>query len=162
MRRKYFGRISIILLIIFSVSAYCGHVPHTIGEPPVPPSPVVVEPVSVAPVGDDLSALARERAAAVDAERRYALSLRADVAMRNEFNAADAVFNRANAAFDGANYQEAITLNNQSESMFRAVSEAVLRSRRLAEEALARAGERMEESDETARNVESILRGATP
>ena len=95
-------------------------------------------------------------------QRQRAIDLRANVAAREEFDAADAVFNRANAVFNNARYQEAIQLFTESESLF--INAIVLTDerRRIAEEALIRATQRVLESEETARNIESILREPAP
>ena len=102
---------------------------------------------------------ATERSDAVVAQRQIAIENRANVAVRDEFNTAQQIFVRGSSIMGEARYQEAVVLFNESESIFHEVSIIALERRQLAEEALIRANQRMAESDETARNAETILRG---
>ena|GEM_PF-893474 len=106
---------------------------------------------------------ATERSNAAIAQRQIAIENRANVAVRDEFNTAQQLLVRGSGVMEEARYQEAVILFIESESIFHAVSILALERRQLAEEALIRANQRMAESDETARNAETILRGgATP
>jgi len=96
---------------------------------------------------------------AVSTERQTALDLKADTAARQEFNFAEAIYNRANAAYRGQRYEDAAPLYEECLSIFRTASLLALEKRLVAEEALRRANQRVAESDETARNAELILEG---
>jgi len=92
-------------------------------------------------------------------ERQTAIDLKAHTAVRQEFNTAEALFNRANTAYNGQRYEEAVPLYEESLLIFRMTSQLVLERQRAAEEAIRRADRRAAESDETARNAELILQG---
>jgi hypothetical protein len=96
---------------------------------------------------------------AATAERQRALDVRADIAVRQEFNAAQEIFMRANSAFMQQWSRDATVFFSQSRSMFKEAADTALQRRIAAEEALRRADERLEESDATARDAEAILQG---
>jgi hypothetical protein len=96
---------------------------------------------------------------AASTERQTALDLKADTAARQEFNFAEAIYNRANAAYRGQRYEEAAPLYEECLPIYRMASLLALEKRLVAEEALRRADQRVAESDETARNAELILEG---
>jgi len=93
------------------------------------------------------------------AERQTALNLKADTAVRQEFNSAEAIYNRANAAFRGQRYEDAAPLYEECWIIFRMASQLALEKRQAADEALIRADQKAAESDEAARNAEAILQG---
>jgi len=92
-------------------------------------------------------------------ERQTAIDLKAHTAVRREFNIAETVFNRANAAYNEQRYEEAAPLYEECLLIFRMTSELVLDMQRAAENAIRRADQRAAESDEAARNAELILQG---
>ena len=92
-------------------------------------------------------------------ERQKALDARADVAVRQEFSLAEAIFERANLAFQWQSYDEAVLRYAESLYMFRQAARTAEERRRSAEEALRRAERRLEESNETARSADAILEG---
>jgi len=92
-------------------------------------------------------------------ERQTAIDLKAHTAVRQEFNTAEAIFNRANAAYSGQKYEEAAPLYEECLLIFRKTSQLVLDRQRAAEDAIRRADQKAAESDETARNAELILQG---
>ena len=96
------------------------------------------------------------------AQRQRALDVRADIASREEFDSAQAVYSNGAAAYQESRFQEAIVFFIQCAPMFDASRIITLERRSIAEDALIRANQRMAESDETARNVEAILRGVAP
>ena len=108
--------------------------------------------------GAELSKVLFLRAGAT-AERQRALDRRANVAVQPDFNTAQAVYNRANTAYQARTLEEAASLFGESNSMFVVVAQIALERQLLAEEALRLANERMAESDETARAAERILEG---
>ena len=91
--------------------------------------------------------------------RQAALDVRANVAVRQEFNTAQDVFNRANSSLRDQKYDEAAIGFEDSIRRFDAVVVTTGEKRVVAEEALELANQRMAESDEMARNAEVILEG---
>ena len=106
----------------------------------------------------DMALLMYARVGAVS-ERQRALGARANVAARQEFDSAQAVYARANSAYQGGNMAETIRLFEECRPMFAQASQLAAERQMLAEEALRLANERMAESDETAREAELILEG---
>jgi hypothetical protein len=102
---------------------------------------------------------AAERRAAAGTKRREALDAKANVAVRKEFDAAEAVFNRANASLAAEKYDEAADFYYQSEPLFSAAGKNAIEKRRAAAAAIKAAEEKMVESGENARNAELILEG---
>jgi hypothetical protein len=102
---------------------------------------------------------AADRGAEAAEERQASLDLKANVAVRQEFNSAQALFSQANAAFREGRHIDAARLYTETVSMFEVINEAAREKRRIAEEALITANQKMSESDETARNAERILEG---
>jgi len=96
---------------------------------------------------------------AASTERQTALDLKANIAVRQEFYSAEAIFNRANAALNGQRYEEAAPLYEECVLIFRMTTQLVLERQRAAENALRRADQKAAESDEAARNAELILQG---
>jgi hypothetical protein len=91
--------------------------------------------------------------------RRRALDARADVAVRQEFNVAQVLYDRANNAIQWNDPTEALRLYRESMILFMQAARTADERRRSAEEALRRAQQRFIESDETARNADAILEG---
>jgi hypothetical protein len=102
---------------------------------------------------------AAERRAAADKERQAAIALKANVAVKNEFDTANGIYGRAGAALQGKRFSEAVDLYLQSESQFADICIIAAEKRRLAEEAIKTAEEKVIQSDETARDAEIILEG---
>ena len=102
-----------------------------------------------------------DMAARATRDRQIALDLKANVAVRDEFNTAQDLYNRAGAARREQRHSDAARLYSESASMFEVINEVAREKRRIAEEALIMANQRMSESDETARNAERILEGGT-
>jgi hypothetical protein len=105
------------------------------------------------------AAFAVEQKTAADKERQAALDLKANVAVRNDFNAAAAVYNQGETAFRAKRYQDAVAFYAQSESLFSLARISAADKRRTAEEAIRAAEEKMAESDAAAQNAERILEG---
>ena len=91
-----------------------------------------------------------------EAERQFALDVRANVAARQQFDQAQGIFNQANVA---ANLMQASEVFSQSAPLFRASAYLAIERQLIAEEALRLANEMMAESDEIAREAERILEG---
>jgi hypothetical protein len=102
---------------------------------------------------------AAERGAAAGVERQAALDAKANVAVRNDFNAASTLYSRAGTSFNTAKYDEAAGLYAQSEVLFAQAGRNASDKRRAAEAAIRSAEEKMIESDENARNAELIIEG---
>ena len=102
---------------------------------------------------------ASEQGAYAATERQNALDLKANVAVRQDYNSAQAIYARANTAFQAQRYEEAATAYEESGSMFEVIAQVALEKRNAAEDALRRANQKMSESDETAKNAEVILEG---
>jgi hypothetical protein len=102
---------------------------------------------------------AADRGAAAAAERQKALDRKANVAVRQDFEAAASVYNQANNAFRGQNFDAAAALYEESQAMYEVASQAAVEKRRIAEAALQAASEKMVESDTAAKNAESVLEG---
>jgi hypothetical protein len=96
---------------------------------------------------------------AASTERQTALDLKANTAARQEFNSAEAIYNRANTAYRAQRYDEAASLYEECLPGFRMASQLTLERQRTADEAIRRADQKVAESDEAARNAELILEG---
>jgi hypothetical protein len=104
---------------------------------------------------------AADRGAAAGVERQKALDLKANVAVKEEFNAASDIYNRAGASLSAEKYEDAAVLYTQAETRFIVISQTAAEKRREAEDALKAAEQKMKESDETAKRAELILEGGT-
>jgi len=102
---------------------------------------------------------AAEMGALASAERQKALDVRANVAVRQEFNTAQAIYVRANTAFQAKDFDQASALYKECQPMFTDTARIAVERRLAAEDALERAIIKIEESDETARSAERILEG---
>ena len=102
---------------------------------------------------------AAERRTAATTERQRALDFKANVAVRQDFNSAQTVFNQANTAFQAQRFEEAAMLYEDCESKFAAAAREAREKQQIAEEALRRANQRMAESDQIAKDAEIILEG---
>lgn len=104
---------------------------------------------------------AGERSSAAGERRRAALDLKANVAVRSDFDAAAAVMTRADTAFKAGRFDEAADLYGDAESQFAAVRDVAAEKRRIAEEAMERARRRIAETEQAAKEADSILQGGT-
>ena len=102
---------------------------------------------------------ATERRAVASTERQRALDIRANVAVRQDFNAAQSVFAQANTSFQAKKFDEAAKLFDDCSAKFTAATQATREKQRIATEALNRANQRMAESDQKARDAEKVLEG---
>jgi hypothetical protein len=104
---------------------------------------------------------AADKGAAAADERQKALNLKANVAVRQDFDAATSIYNRANNAYRAQNFDAAAAFYEEARTMYEVISLVAEEKRRIAEKALQDAEEKMVESDNTAKNAESILEGNT-
>jgi hypothetical protein len=95
--------------------------------------------------------------AAAAAERQRALDIKANVAVRQDYDAANAIFNRGAASYRARQYDDAANLYADARSMFESVTQVARENRAAAEEALRAAEVKMIESDGTAQQAEMIL-----
>jgi len=100
------------------------------------------------------------RDAAASARQR-ALNIRANVAVRDYFREADALFSRAEADMKAERYEEAAQLYPETEARFLTAIRDTEEKRRIAEEAIREAEEKIEASDETAKNAEAVIEGGS-
>jgi hypothetical protein len=102
---------------------------------------------------------AADAGAAAAAERQRALDIKANVAVRQDYDAANAIFNQAAASYRGRQYDDAASLYFEARSLFESAAQAARTKRQAAEDALRAAETKMAESDGNARNAELILEG---
>jgi hypothetical protein len=100
-----------------------------------------------------------ERGLAAGQERQKALDLKANVAVKAEFDAASAIYNEAESSVKAEKYEDAAALYIQSEDQFAAVGKTAAEKRQEAEEAIREAERKILESEETAKQAELILEG---
>jgi uncharacterized protein YdaT len=94
-----------------------------------------------------------------EAERQKAIDLKANVAVQEDFNKADALYSQAAASLQAEEFMNAARQYIESENLFIAAGKAAEEKRRLAEEAIREAEEKAQASDETARKAEIIIEG---
>ena len=104
-------------------------------------------------------ALSQRQAAA--AERQRALDAKANVAVKEIFGQAEDLFVKASGAMKAEDYAEAANLFNVSIGGFRAAADAAEEKRRIAEEIIMEAEEKIGESGEAARQAELIIEGGS-
>ena len=102
---------------------------------------------------------AADKGAEAANDRQAALDIRANVASRQEFNAAQDTLNKANTAFQNKRYEEAAAGFQDSIRRFDSVIALTRSKRAAAAEALERANQSLAVSDEKARTAEIILEG---
>lgn len=106
-----------------------------------------------------LEDLALERWDTAEKERRLALELKADMAVRRNFFAADAVYGQAGKAFQDQLYELAAFFYEQAGQLFVRAQRDTLGKRRLAEDAIRNAEEKVVESEEAAQVADLLLEG---
>ena len=102
---------------------------------------------------------AGEKRTNATAERQKALDIKANVAVRQDYNPAQAAYNVANTAFQAKKFDEAARAYDECIAMFQRAARLALEKRRAAEENLRIANEKMAESDQKAQEAEVILEG---
>jgi hypothetical protein len=106
-----------------------------------------------------LEALARERRDFAATERRVALELKANAAVREDFNAASALYDRGEGFFRAGDWPSSADLYQEAGLLFVRTQRDALLKRRKAEEAIKTAEERVGASEKTALNAELVLEG---
>ncbi|MDR0452191.1 MAG: hypothetical protein LBH15_04040 [Treponema sp.] len=107
-------------------------------------------------LGAGMRAYAAERRDAADGERRFSIEMKANIAVKDDFAAAQGVFDSAERAFQGEQYIEAARLYFQAEFAFAEAGAAAEQKRLLAEDAIKRAEASTAASENTARNAEGL------
>jgi hypothetical protein len=99
---------------------------------------------------------ARRRASSAQQE---ALKVKADVAVKPDYNLSAEVFNNGEATFKTKDYKESVGFFVESESLFVSATTVATEKRRLASIALQSAEKKIEESERIASDAESVLGG---
>jgi hypothetical protein len=100
-----------------------------------------------------------EQKAAAGAERQKALDMKANVAVKAEYDAALVIYNQAEASSQADSYEDAADLYAQSAARFAVIAETAAEKRREAEEAIREAEQKILESEENVKKAELILEG---
>jgi hypothetical protein len=100
-----------------------------------------------------------EKASGAKKQREAAEEVKANVAVRSDFNSADQVYNQAHAALRADEYAVAAELFSQSEGLFKKAHDSAVEKRQIAEEALRQAEQKLAASEEKAQQAEEIIGG---
>ena len=104
---------------------------------------------------------AADRRSSASAERERAISNKVNVAVREGFREADALFNHAEEIFKTEKFEDAAILFTESEALFVVAGQETDEKRRRAMETIRIAEEMIEASDETASEAERIIEGGS-
>ena len=104
---------------------------------------------------------AADCAVSANAERQKAIDARANVAVKADFDAADAVFSQGVAATQDKNFDQAASLYIQTRTMFSAAASTALEKRRIAEEGIRAAEVKQVESEAAIQRAELIIEGGS-
>jgi len=107
------------------------------------------------------SAYADARRTSASTEREAALTDRVNIAVREAFREADAIFEHANESFKAGNYEESAVLFVEAEALFALARQETAEKRQRAEETIRRAEEKIEGSAEAAIEAERIIEGGS-
>jgi hypothetical protein len=110
-------------------------------------------------LGTGWASYAADKGASAGVERQNALNAKANVAVRDMFNEAEGIYNQAAASLKAEKYEDAAVLYTNSEALFVISGQAATEKRRLAEDAIKEAEEKVAASDETARKAEIFIEG---
>jgi hypothetical protein len=100
-----------------------------------------------------------EKASIAREWRQAAQEVKANVAAKPDFDAADRVYNQAHVALRAEDYSAAIDLFDRSEALFITAHDNAVAKREKAEEALRQAEQKLAESEAKAQNAEEIIGG---
>jgi hypothetical protein len=103
------------------------------------------------------TALAREKQLEASREREAALAVKANIAVRDEFNGADRIYQQAARDFSARTFKEAAELYGQSAALFIAAARSAEDKRRRAEEAIGAAKQKTAESTALATSMGLII-----
>ncbi|MDR2211426.1 MAG: hypothetical protein LBO65_08205 [Spirochaetaceae bacterium] len=104
-------------------------------------------------------ATVEEKASAARQWREASLAVKANVAVKGDYDAAERIYNQAHVAFRADEYTSAVELFEQSGQLFMAVHATAQEKRSLAEEALLEAEQKLQESEAKAQSAEAIIGG---
>jgi hypothetical protein len=102
---------------------------------------------------------AGERGKAAVAQKAAAMDLKAQVAVKVDYEVAADKLSQADASFKAGKWDDAADLYGEAEKSFAVVTEAAAQKRAAAEKALEDAKLRMEESERTARDADAVIEG---
>jgi hypothetical protein len=105
------------------------------------------------------AAYAELRFSLAEAERQAALDIKANIAARDLFTDADSNYKTSVISYDSQKYEEAAKQFINSEALFIAASASASEKRRNAAEVIKEAHEKIEKSNEAARQAEIIIQG---
>jgi hypothetical protein len=100
-----------------------------------------------------------EQKTVAEAERQKALDVKANVAVKADFDAASAIYNQAEASAQTESYEDAAGFYAQSADRFVVITKTAEEKRREAEEAIREAEQKILESEENVKKAELILEG---
>ena len=106
-------------------------------------------------------AYAGDQRASASSERELAIENKANIAVRESFREADAVFNNAEENFKAQKFEEAAVLFTESEALFTLAGQDTEEKRKRAMETIRIAEEKIEGSSETATEAEKIIEGGS-
>jgi len=106
-----------------------------------------------------MAALVSEAADAAARERETAVGLKANVALRTDFAATDALYGRAKTAHKNEQWEEAAELYGQAARQFTSLGRKAEEKRVAAEAAMRKAETKMKESERVAVKADAILEG---
>ncbi|MDR0389795.1 MAG: hypothetical protein LBH73_06980 [Spirochaetaceae bacterium] len=101
--------------------------------------------------------IASERRDIASVERRAALNVKANVAVKDEYESAESIYSQAGTKFQSEEFEDAAELYTRSSSLFTAAWENAEYKRQIADYAIRAAEQKVAESDQTAREAELIL-----
>jgi hypothetical protein len=104
-------------------------------------------------------AFATKRGLVASEEQQNALALKADVAVRDDYNAADALYREARATFNAGQFETAADAYGRAEASFANAARIAAEKWRAADAAIKAAAQKTSESDAIAQNAASILEG---
>ncbi len=100
-----------------------------------------------------------DRGKSADTERKAATELKANVAVKDEYEKASSLLAEADAAFQAELFDEASELYKESEKMFAVAKQTAAEKRAAALKALEEARARMTDSERTAREADATVTG---
>jgi hypothetical protein len=110
-------------------------------------------------INNGYRAIVEESAAGANEWKEAALEVRADVAVKSDFAAAESALNRAHVALRAEQYTEAVTLFDEAGALYEAAHDNALAKRDVATEALDRAEQKIAESEEKALQADEVIGG---
>lgn len=107
------------------------------------------------------AAYAEQCSSKAEAERKTALDIKANIAVKDLFTEADSHYKTAVDIFASKDYEEAANHFIDSEALFIKAHESAMEKRKRAADLIKQAKEKIEESEETARQAEITIKGGT-